>query len=595
MSKSLGKRILAITLSVLMVMTLMPTGMFAANSVEVTADNYQELLNVPLSVNSFMQDHVSWNWNGCGWNSTTLGGTVSVDEDWFGDTYDSILTSDNTSEWTVNPSFCLSITDGGYLSESDKEVGYTGEEHTYNFTYSDIVITATGYNDVTVSGATVETVFQFIQYSGYTGGTSYDIDLLTPIMEQTELTLQQVAEEYIPAIYNVKFSATLNSFDGVSYSDIQDFIATLDEGGSGETGDTGDTGEYDLSGYTLSYSADINLAASNFSSYTFSDTAIVDAMATEGSIFVVTRSTSVTETNYDKFGLVDAWYEMGDWLNLGTAISKAADETGTATVIDCEFDNGVTVVYDGTTIYNALVAAGFYNGGAAQFISNTSSQTYTITNVSVYVPTTTSTSTVLPWELTSTDYVSNWDPVTFYQVAIDGLEIGGWTTIIQVNSSESWYEDNLDLWSGFVEAMLAENARLEITSTASDLSIYLQTGSNFGYQSVNIAADSVVDNGDGTYTSYFDCAAAIAALGSATFEGYEGSPVVPTSSSDWGDLFGLVVATGGSATLSSIKIVESTASSGGETGDEEDEPTVVTLPWVDEAVAQNTLTISGMQ
>ncbi|MCD8006564.1 MAG: hypothetical protein LUF29_06275 [Oscillospiraceae bacterium] len=614
MSKSFGKRLLAIVLSVLMVMTLMPTGMFAADSVEVTADNYQELLSVPLSVNSYMQDHVSWSWNGCGWNSTTLGGTVSVDGDWFGETYDSILTSDNTSEWTVNPSFCLSITDGGYLTESDKEVGYTGEEHTYNFTYSDIVIAATGYNDVTVSGATVETVFQFIQYSGYTGGTSYDIDLLTPIMEQTGLTLQQVAEEYIPAIYNVKFSATLNSFDGVSYSDIQ---AYLDEGDSGETtatvlatqtdsgtltilsgadftdedlylyinfeytgdldsdyiyyepgylysydwgagivpvssysscggtfvislvdlaaafeaagysasdgvilnywgqdyssftsaqlvstasdaGDSGDTGvtydsgEYDLSDYKLSYSSDIALSSSNWNSYSFSDTAIVDAMATEGAILVVTRSTVPNEVSYDKFGFVDAYWSMGNWVALGTATSKTTD-TESPVDIDCVFDNGTTVVYDANTIYNALVAAGFYGEdcGPAQFISNSGSETYTITNVSVYIPSSTVT---LPW--------------VDEAVAENTLTISGatwWYGIIycteaatnEAGSYDAGVSSDLD---GFLAAIAEDDAVIEITSTGSGVDqIFLQKASD--YSGTDSLSMTVTDNGDGTYTS----------------------------------------------------------------------------------------------
>ncbi len=71
-------------------------------------------------------------------------------------------------------------------------------------------------------------------------------------------------------------------------------------------------------------------------------------------------------------------------MQLGTGGHTDADEEST-TIIDCISDDGVSVMYDGNTIYDAWVAAGMSNGGTATLITNTSGL-YQITNVTVYVP-----------------------------------------------------------------------------------------------------------------------------------------------------------------------------------------------------------------
>ncbi len=141
--------------------------------------------------------------------------------------------------------------------------------------------------------------------------------------------------------------------------------------------------------YTVAYSEDINLASAEWDTTDLSDASLVEALATEGSVLVVTRS---EETNivfdtdagtYDKFGLVNSWWS-GDWIVLGTAGYASGDEDG-VTVIDCISDDGTTVMYDGITVYNEWAARGMNAGGSALFITN-SSGSYTITNVTVLVP-----------------------------------------------------------------------------------------------------------------------------------------------------------------------------------------------------------------
>ncbi len=141
--------------------------------------------------------------------------------------------------------------------------------------------------------------------------------------------------------------------------------------------------------YEVAYSEDVNLAASGWGTYEFADNSIIDALATDGALLVITRSEATDVVydsdagTYEKLGLVDSWW-VGDWLRLGTAGHTDADEADD-TIIDCMSDDGTTIIYDGATVYAAWVAAGMDNGGTATLITNTSG-TYTITNVAVYVP-----------------------------------------------------------------------------------------------------------------------------------------------------------------------------------------------------------------
>ncbi|MCC8196750.1 MAG: hypothetical protein LIO49_08170 [Ruminococcus sp.] len=203
----------------------------ADQPLELTASNYAEVQAVPFHVQGYMQDHVNWSWNSAGTYTTgVLGDTLEISWDYDAYSFDGYLSSDNTTEWTSNPTFAISVGDGGYLQLPDgAEVGDTGDSARYSFTYSDITITATGYDDVVISGGTIDaTRFTIKQESGYTSGTSKDIDLLSGILSQTGLTLEQFATEYLPNLTNISYSITFDAYELVTVADIEAFLVELD-------------------------------------------------------------------------------------------------------------------------------------------------------------------------------------------------------------------------------------------------------------------------------------------------------------------------------------------------------------------------------
>ncbi len=145
------------------------------------------------------------------------------------------------------------------------------------------------------------------------------------------------------------------------------------------------------------YSEDcLFFSAGNWNAYELK-AEIIDALATEGAVLVVTRSTEfrVEFTGeeggpYEKFCFNDTWYSglyyEANNIQLGTAGHTAEGEPGKG-IIDCLKDDGVKVYYDGNAIYNAWIEGNFNAGGAPQLISNTSAEdAYDIINVSVIIP-----------------------------------------------------------------------------------------------------------------------------------------------------------------------------------------------------------------
>ncbi len=200
-------------------------------AMEITVDNYQEIQSVPFSVQGYMQDHINWTWNSAGSYTTgKLGDTLSISWTYDQFSFEGYLTADNTTDWIVNPTFAISVGDAQYLQLPDDAVaGTTGESARYSFTYSDITITATGYDDVVVSGGVVDAVrFTVKQENGYTSGVSKDIDLLSGILEQTGLTLEQFASEYLPNLTNISFDITFDAYELVTLADIDAFLVELD-------------------------------------------------------------------------------------------------------------------------------------------------------------------------------------------------------------------------------------------------------------------------------------------------------------------------------------------------------------------------------
>ncbi|MCD7784428.1 MAG: hypothetical protein LUH18_02430 [Oscillospiraceae bacterium] len=141
--------------------------------------------------------------------------------------------------------------------------------------------------------------------------------------------------------------------------------------------------------YEVTYAKSTDIVAGNWNQVTLdSDTSLMDALAEDGAILMITRSkeTSVSydDGEYEKFLFIDSWWSNNNTLiTLGSAGHTSADESD---VIDCLSDDGTTLTYDGATIYAAWVDGGYADGGESLvFISNTSAS-YTITSFKVLVP-----------------------------------------------------------------------------------------------------------------------------------------------------------------------------------------------------------------
>ncbi|MCD7784848.1 MAG: hypothetical protein LUH18_04615 [Oscillospiraceae bacterium] len=198
---------------------------------ELTADNYTTVQGLKIGAQAYGQENVTWsNWTSVGsYTSVGYGGSVDISWDYDAYTFDGLFTEENTSGWTVNPALAIQIQDDGYLQlPDDAQTGDTGDSARFTFTYSDITITAEGYDDIVIPGDTVTTRWTIKDEGGWTSGTSKAIDILAPIMSSTGLDLQGVVEQYLPSMKNVSFSLSFDAFELVYPEDIDAFLVELD-------------------------------------------------------------------------------------------------------------------------------------------------------------------------------------------------------------------------------------------------------------------------------------------------------------------------------------------------------------------------------
>ncbi|MCD7805535.1 MAG: hypothetical protein LUH03_10430 [Oscillospiraceae bacterium] len=133
--------------------------------------------------------------------------------------------------------------------------------------------------------------------------------------------------------------------------------------------------------YVEAFSNDLNAASGNWNSYTLGDSSFASALNTEGALLVIERDTEtilsyVDGQVWDKF-IISASSNV----QLGTNGTTAEVEDVVAFVSD----DGLTVVYDGATVYAAMEAAGIEGSSSYSLISN-SSASYNITSVKVLIP-----------------------------------------------------------------------------------------------------------------------------------------------------------------------------------------------------------------
>ncbi|MCD7784629.1 MAG: hypothetical protein LUH18_03475 [Oscillospiraceae bacterium] len=141
-------------------------------------------------------------------------------------------------------------------------------------------------------------------------------------------------------------------------------------------------------------------SSGNWNDYTLENATItefVELLQTEGAVLVVTRDTefhiehSGSET-YEKILILNSWWSGTDvnsglqWVSLGTAGHTSTTEPDVG-IIDCISDDGVTVMWDGATVAQALIDGGFnVEGSSPCMIINCSADgAYKISNVSIIV------------------------------------------------------------------------------------------------------------------------------------------------------------------------------------------------------------------
>ncbi|MCD7823177.1 MAG: hypothetical protein LUG86_04065 [Oscillospiraceae bacterium] len=136
--------------------------------------------------------------------------------------------------------------------------------------------------------------------------------------------------------------------------------------------------------YDAAFSSDVNAAAGNWNKVSLGDSSFATALSTEGAMLVITRDSEstisyVSGEAYEKFMIGK---DDSNHVDLATVGTTTEDEEG---LVAFTSDDGTTAIYDGATVYAALEAAGMADLDSYVLISNTSGS-YTITNVSVYVP-----------------------------------------------------------------------------------------------------------------------------------------------------------------------------------------------------------------
>ena len=153
-----------------------------------------------------------------------FGGTVKIS--WEGS---SGLTEDRIGV-RGEPELFIMITDGGYLKLPEgAQVGDTGETATYTFTYTDIMITADGYDNVVVPGGTLDDIrFTVKQEDDWTSGTSVEIDLTEPVKEQLGLDTEGLCE-YLTNVTEVTTTVTFDAWNGRTKDDLDWYLSVLED------------------------------------------------------------------------------------------------------------------------------------------------------------------------------------------------------------------------------------------------------------------------------------------------------------------------------------------------------------------------------
>lgn len=196
---------------------------------ELTAKNYEEVKNASLSLSIHSNDNFERSrWQGWIATAANVPLTGSVDVEWTEFTkYDFTADTATTKEYTVAPQFSIDINDNGYLKlPENAEAGTTGNKAKYAYTYSDITLTAEGFADVVIPGATVSQTWEISMASwGSPTGNGSTIDLAAAL-KNSGLSVEDICK-FMNALTSVKFTLSFDSLNLVDKTVLDEYAVTF--------------------------------------------------------------------------------------------------------------------------------------------------------------------------------------------------------------------------------------------------------------------------------------------------------------------------------------------------------------------------------
>ncbi len=196
---------------------------------ELTAKNYETVKNASFNLSIHSNDNFEWSrWQD--WIATDINVplTQTVDVEWTEfSKYDFTVDTATTKEYTVAPQFSIDINDAGYLTIPEGAAnGDKGDKAKYAYTYSDITLTAEGFADVVIPGATVSQIWEiYVPSWGGTAGNGSTIDLAAGL-KAAGLSVEDTCK-FMNALTSVKFTITFDSLNLVDKTVLDEYAVTF--------------------------------------------------------------------------------------------------------------------------------------------------------------------------------------------------------------------------------------------------------------------------------------------------------------------------------------------------------------------------------
>lgn len=194
---------------------------------ELTAKNYESVKNASLNLSIHSDDNYQGSiWQG--WTDTVnVPLTQSVDVEWTEFTkYDFTADTSTTKEYTVAPQFSIDINDPGFLKLPDNAAeGTKGDKAKFAYTYSDITITAEGFADVVIPGASVAQTWEISQASWGPSGNGSTIDIAAAL-KAAGLSVEDTCK-FMNAMTSVKFTLSFDSLNLVDQAVLDEYAVTF--------------------------------------------------------------------------------------------------------------------------------------------------------------------------------------------------------------------------------------------------------------------------------------------------------------------------------------------------------------------------------